>query len=432
MADDICTDLTAAAASPSEPIDIGEDFTACLPFGGSITLASGKLSYKAPSAPSVTEGYVVVSGGCISDVKAVELPTYTSAPCAPVPSRCDDSGGGGGGGGGDCSDCLTQVVAQGGTSISVTGAGTSSSPLIISYTGKSGSSTITDIVSGNSAITVGSSGSAAVITHKTGKGGTFNGLTFDEFGHLTGGSGSSGGGLIDVVGGDGIDVTSSGGVAIVSLIRDCAVDDGTYYFGGYRIVYSSCKITEIERAITLPPGTYNMGGYAVGVNAYGSINSLTRSIQLTPQTVTLGAYDVTVDGYGSITNIQPSSSTGGGTSTVYAWVLFDRGSALSPSSSATRSFSLMTNSRVLVRLSFYDKETLAAIAGGTGDIDSEIAQKAITFSISGNAFTTYTQAPGLATYVPNFTLTAGQHTIEVRSSGVCNGPVTLEVVTVNG
>ena len=223
MADDEttqdCKDLNAKSGDGDDStVDIGDDFMACLPFGASLTLTNGKLSYKAPTAPTVSEGYVVTSGGCITDVKAAELPVYTGEACAPVPNACSDGGGDGVGG---------SVSISGVSPISVSGSGTSTNPYIISYSGGGGGGS-TNIVAGNSGVVVGHSGSTTTVSHKAGtlNAGAIGSLQIDAFGHIVGGSSGGGsGGLLGVVGGTGIDVTTENGIATVSLLGGGGGDD---------------------------------------------------------------------------------------------------------------------------------------------------------------------------------------------------------------
>ena len=261
-----------------------EDISVCLPFGASLRSVDGCLKYDSGNVPEDgVYGKIIVSNGCITGVLKDDVPQYTVSPCAPVPANCD------------CADAdidlsddpnnvlsnasdglLGRVFLNAGSGISVSGKGTASSPFVVSAGGSDG---ITSVV-GADKISVTTRNGVATVSHDETLGSTLtvNGLTFDKYGHLTGGSGSdTSGGLIGVIGTDGIVAeTNDANVAVVSL--DKVGKPGTYHLGGYSVQFDNHgRETDVTRDITLNGGTYQLGDYNVTVNGFGSVTNIVKA-----------------------------------------------------------------------------------------------------------------------------------------------------------
>lgn len=269
-------------------------WSVCLPFGGSLHTEGGCVHYTAPTSVPDDGEYsrIVIANGCIVEAKKAEIPLYTSSPCAPVPVPCDC-----GGGSASLPDPspqagnlfrydtagrpLVKLTVSNGSGISITGDGTASNPLVITNTQTEKDSG--HIRTGSSVIKITGTGTSAdpiTIAHGAGQQGTYNGLTFDEYGHLTGYEEAAAKGVTGIVGSGGIDAQTDTktGVATIKLAEPVSKAAGNYYFGGYNVeLDDKNRIASVKRTIELPAGTYAFGPYNVTVNGLGSIESLTNT-----------------------------------------------------------------------------------------------------------------------------------------------------------
>lgn len=309
----------------------GETWSVCLPFAGRIWAdGNGVHGVKGTNLPpDGVYGKVVIANGCIIGVEEEDVPLYTGSPCAPLPGDCGSGGTTGGGtsgsgtgsgsGSGGCICDLTPSSASGnlfatdaagrplvrcyvqaGSGITVTGNGTLANPYIVSAGSASGGSGVSVspiyIRSGNEAITVTGSGSRTdpfVISHKMGESATINGMTFDNYGHLTGVSAvSSGGnkGVTAVIGQNGIEAATDNNTGIVTIGLSANPNNLI--------------------------GAYTFGGYNVSVDNWGRIYGIDRAIDLgASHVVTCGDTKLTINALGSITAVEGGSSGGGGDTT---------------------------------------------------------------------------------------------------------------------
>lgn len=239
-----------------------EPFSVCLPFGrqlvwdgqglrlqGSTTTADGRY------------GLFTVENGCIT--KAEEQPAceYTAQPCTPAAAPCGDSG-------------TSSVSLQPGTDnilnfdasgrlggqikyttntegLTISGYGTTSNPLVIDYS--PGDAEKTYVQGTTPAVTVTGAGTATspyYIAHKDSVlgAGTYGGFTIDAFGHVTGYE-EQALGLTKVQAGIGVNVVQNGTIATVSL----PAQSDTY-------------------------GTRQLGGYTISVDGQGIVTGFTQVI----------------------------------------------------------------------------------------------------------------------------------------------------------
>lgn len=269
-------------------------FTAPLPFGGSISSNGYCVNYQPPSAPPPdgTYGKVIVENGVITGVRNEEVQQYTSSPCAPIPTPCDCEGGempqpssvSGNLFGYDATGKPYAVLhADAGTGVALTGNGTESNPLVISADPEVLN---VSLRSGNAAITVTGNGSATepyVVTHKMNDGSqTINGYSFDSYGHFLSYTTPSEEqtAIRSLVAGSGIDIKRNGSVATIALAGAVGtgeyVPDGEYRLGAYVLKVFDNQLAKLTRVITLPEATYNMGGWLLSHDEYGTITSVTE------------------------------------------------------------------------------------------------------------------------------------------------------------
>lgn len=271
--------------------DCNAPFNICLPFGGSLSLDGTCLKYTPPTEVPEDGEYngFVVKGGCIQGVVPPTSPLYTSNTCAPVPNPCDCEGGtssitpstlDGNMLTLDAMDRpLVQLHYEAGDGISITGKGTTTSPLVISYspTGTSG------IISGTPAVlTVEQEDDNTVISHVESKATvrTINGMTFDSFGHLYSYTEPEGKTQYltsnDLVGSNNVTITKDSTSGMLTFdLNDTTVNAGTYMFGGYNATISKKGIVSaLDRVITFTAGDYDLGDYRVTFNAYGSATAI--------------------------------------------------------------------------------------------------------------------------------------------------------------
>lgn len=238
---------------------IAADFEACLPFGGRLYSVNGAVRYEAPSNPPRDGVYtnIVVHNGCIISAGQADISTYTSAPCAPVPSDCHGSDSGSSSSGG-------YTVIRGSDGVSVIGNGTVNNPYVISLAGTiSSSAGDFYVVSGNSAIAVDTDGAECRITHETPieDGTTVMGMRFNRYGHLIG-------------------YTAPTEVANIRQIQT-----GTGLVANTDIHTGICTINLAPTLHKLDP--IKVGGYLISFDEYGRIYNVEAIVD--PSTPTLDA-----------------------------------------------------------------------------------------------------------------------------------------------
>lgn len=271
--------------------DCNAPFSICLPFGGNLSLDGTCLKYTPPTEIPEDGEYngFVIKDGCIQGVVAPTSPLYTSNICATVPNPCDCEGG--------SSDItpstldgnmltldalnrpLVQLHYEAGDGISITGKGTTASPLVISYS----PTTETSIISGTPAVlTVTKEDDSTVISHVECKSTTrtINGMTFDSFGHLYSytdpGTATTYLTSNDLIGSGNITITKDQASGMLTFdLADTTIKAGSYVFGGYTVSLTEKGIImELESSIAFPEGSYDLGDFRVTFNSHGSATAI--------------------------------------------------------------------------------------------------------------------------------------------------------------
>lgn len=269
-----------------------EDWTACLPFGATLSYENGCLKYTPGEPPEDgVYGLVTVQNGCIVGMDAEPVAKYQSDACAPVPCPCSEDSD-------TASDfcdassvtgnlysCdstgkpLVRAYINGGDNVSVTGYGTLSNPFVISI--DQGDAGVTSLRSTTDALVVSPNTGAVEISHKEGwNEQTINGMVFDKYGHLVDyDSTTSSTSLIGVVGTNGVSAsTDSSGIVTVKLEDPTNKLTGDYLLGGWKMTLDSWnRVYNMSRYITVTETSYAFGPYDVTVNEFGSIEELTAT-----------------------------------------------------------------------------------------------------------------------------------------------------------
>ena len=274
------------------------DWDACMPFGGRLYSRDGCVQFEA-SATAPADGVydrVVVQDGCIKGVAGQEVASYQPRPCTETP--CDCGSGSGRGGSADVSDdpanlitedasgLLARLYASGSGGISVSGAGTQSSPLRIQASAQTARGYVQ---AGNTGISVSGAGTQSspyAVSHKAGTGPanqTIAGMRFDEYGHLKSYEAPSSAGTVNgVVGRNGIEATTdiASGVVTLDLQETVQKVKGTYRLGGFDVdVDQYGRFQQIDREVSIAAGSRYFGAYLVGLDALGNITSVTDTTQ---------------------------------------------------------------------------------------------------------------------------------------------------------
>lgn len=297
--------------SPAEPAPQPcADWSICLPFGGRLVSRNGCVHAEGGNPPADgVYGKIIIANGCIAGVGPVEACVDNVALCAGNPATCAGEVSGSTVGiarvatlAEDVSDLnigpsrsegnlyslditglpLVRCTIRGGAGISVSGNGTTSNPYIISAAAIDVQTIY--LTSENDAIAVRGAGSYAnpfALTHKDGKQGLYNGLTFDRYGHLIDiGVGSANSAINAIVGGVGIDVQTDNklGMATVNLGKPIRNRNGTYHIGGWALELDEYnRIFDLTSEIDVPSATYLFGIYNVSINSTGSISHIAQS-----------------------------------------------------------------------------------------------------------------------------------------------------------
>lgn len=267
------------------------EWDVCLPFGASLHSEGGCVSYTPPAnvPPDGEYDKIVVVNGCITGAKSGELPIYNESPCAPVPVPCDCEGGGstptpsvlaGNLYELDASGApLVRVATRSGDGIKVSGTGTANDPIVVTNLREEASKQY--FRGGDSVISVKGAGTAddpIEISHAKTTGGTYEGFTFDDYGHFAGYTTPSSAAVKGIIPGEGIavDVDQGTKIATVSLATPMHPAQGTFSFGGYDVTLTGKNaIFEVVRRVNVPAATLAFGTYAVAISETGSIDGYT-------------------------------------------------------------------------------------------------------------------------------------------------------------
>lgn len=281
--------LDCGSELPTQQPNTYPAFSVCLPFGrmlewdgtgmrlsGSYTISDGRY------------GIVRVANGCIVDAEEQPVCEYTPQPCTPAASPCS----------GDGSSSISLISGlqnllyfdatgalgavlhvEGQDGITVSGYGTASSPLIISFD-SSTEDTKTYINAGDLYLNISGSGSVTdpyQISHAvtTLGAGTYGGFTVDGAGHITGYEAQDLG-ITNVQSNGNISATKSG--VTLTLTMDQQNSAGTYVMGGYSVTVDTYGVvTGISQAISLTPSSgsanavLDVGKYTLSFNQLGSL-----------------------------------------------------------------------------------------------------------------------------------------------------------------
>ena len=274
------------------------DWDACMPFGGRLYSRDGCVQFEA-SATAPADGVydrVVVQDGCIAGVAGQEVASYQPRPCTETP--CDCGSGSGGGGSAEISDdpanlitedasgLLARLYASGSGGISVSGAGTQSSPLRIQASAQTARGYVQAGNTGVSVTGAGTQSSPYAVSHKAGTGPanqTIAGMRFDEYGHLKSYEAPSSAGTVNgVVGRNGVEANTdiASGVVTLDLQETVQKVKGTYRLGGFDVdVDQYGRFQQIDREVSIAAGDRYFGAYLVGLDALGNVTSVTDTTQ---------------------------------------------------------------------------------------------------------------------------------------------------------
>lgn len=268
------------------------DWSVCLPFGGRLYAQDGcvRLENGTPPKDGVYDR-VVVENGCITSLEGTTIPYYQAETCAPEPCSCSDSGGGGAvtispqSGNLSRLDAsgalLSTLTVQAGDGIALSGSGSLRDPLVIKS--NPSAADLTYVQSGNFGVVVTGAGtrtSPYSISHNTdGYTGTINGMTFDQFGHLTSYNAPSTVNTVNAVIGKGrVDAVTdnSSGVVTLDITDPMYKVDGIYRMGGYDVTLDSKNfITNVQRVVTITEGNRYFGVHRVELDETGALTDIT-------------------------------------------------------------------------------------------------------------------------------------------------------------
>lgn len=263
-------------------------FEVCLPFGRSLSYDGYCMRVTGvPTIPDGEYGIIVVENGCIVGARPNPVFEYTPDPCTPATGPCNDTDGGGVVLQPGICNLLTQdgsgrlgafLSIEAGEGVDVTGCGSVGDPLVI--TAKPGEAARTYIQSVDAqAITITGSGLVndpyMVTLTEVMTPGTYGSFTVDEYGRITRYEATEGGTITSIIAGPGIVVSSSDGVATVSL-KESRVQAGDYLVGGFTMgVDMSGIITNMQQAIGIEAGQYDPYNNYLTLNELGSVTEVT-------------------------------------------------------------------------------------------------------------------------------------------------------------
>lgn len=283
------------------------------------------------TTPDGTYSTVTTVDGCVTEYGYADEASYTPPYCNPNPTSCQETGTGSGGvvtispSSGNTlvqtsNGLFAKTYIQGGTGVEVTGGGTQTNPYIVKLaTTASGSGTAT-VVGRNGLV---SETSALGVTYigmeetgvKTGVYDINDVFTIDKYGRIVSAEARQ-----DplITAGAGLEATNHGDsvqIAHPTHNIENAIAAGAYVLA----VNNSGHIIETQRAIHLDAGVYNLGAYHVGINEYGSINSIQQSDDVMPSAGSFTSLDgktIMYDVTGRLTGIAGQGGQGSTTSSV--------------------------------------------------------------------------------------------------------------------
>lgn len=330
-----------------EPVSVGESssplcqpFSVCLPFGRRLVFNGECMSVE--GTPNISDGeygVIIVENGCIVGARPNPVFEYTPGPCAPAASPCGGSEGGSINlAPGICN--LLSLDASGrlgafltvtaGEGVSVSGCGTTGSPLVISS--KPADAQRTYVQSEDtSAITVNGDGTMTN-PYVIGLGrvslaaGDYGGFTIDEYGRVVAYKDPGSRNVTAVIEGPGIKVINQDGIATISL-AESGIDAGQYLCGGYLLGFDLAgRVITIRQSIQLDEQQFDPFHNQIAVNELGSIIGVVPIIRETANigrhhtaaigttvsdTITTdrrGSIYVTWYGYEPITTLTPTNT----------------------------------------------------------------------------------------------------------------------------
>lgn len=226
---------------------------------------------------------VAVQDNCIVGFGVAPLPQYTPPPCVEAPT----GGCGDGGSGGATIDPSTDNLTTDGISgvktklytantatVTLSGYGTASSPLMATATGGGTGGGGTVIAGEGIRIDMYASGQAIGLREVGIKPATYNGFSVNKFGQILAYNAPSGGTTLNAVEGVGdVKVTTSpNGVAVVSLPVS-GVGSDFYTVGAYSVRYSASGLTsEMVRMVDIAPFVMKVPDFEVSPPSYRRVS----------------------------------------------------------------------------------------------------------------------------------------------------------------
>lgn len=267
-------------------------FSVCLPFGRSLHWdGQGMRLEENVTLPDGKYGVITVQNGCITNAEEQPVCEYTPQPCTPAATGCSDTSGSGitlqPGADNllnwDASGRLgASLNVQGEGGVTVTGYGTSTDPLVISYSASAAARTY--VKNGDNAIGVSGTGTQTdpyYITHKESglEAGTYNGITVDAYGHVTAVEEITNA-ITGLVATTGVELKQMGTIYTIGLPVYSSLEEG-YTFGGYNIsLTANGVISAVSQIISIDTGdeqtvTIDPRFAYITLNKYGSVAGYT-------------------------------------------------------------------------------------------------------------------------------------------------------------
>lgn len=235
---------------------------------------------KGVAIPDGTYTSVTLKNNCIVGAQQAPIPIYTPPPCVEPPATCTPTGGGGvtpiaPDAGNQLmmlpSGLYSKCYVQAGANITVTGSGVSTNPYVISTSASSS----TSVQSGNPAINVSTvAGVYTVGLNPSGVvPGSYAGFTVNTYGLITAYTPQDDPNITSIVGGLGVEVDITAGIATVSLPASPVAGE-IAQFGAYQVIFSDVGTpTQITQTITVTAGQFtdSVTGDILYYNEFGSI-----------------------------------------------------------------------------------------------------------------------------------------------------------------
>lgn len=387
-------------------------FQVCLPFGRSLKFDGACLTVEGtPTIEDGEYGVIVVENGCIVDARPNPVCEYTPPACTSAAAACSSTS----------SDITLQtgvcnllsldasgrlgafLTVEAGDNISISGCGSSSSPLKITANVDVDTSVYIQTESSQQ-LTVSGSGTASdpyvIGLVEVIEAGTYGDFQVDEYGRVTKYTDPSTSSIVTVQGGNGIDVVTASGAAIITL-AESGVETGDYQVGGYVFTLDLAgRVTEATRNITVTAGSYDMHDWLVTVNSYGSITGFTAYER--PVTNHAVAHAVTLDVTTDVTG--------------YLYVVW-RG-AMSVSASSATPYAYVDGSSYMT-CTIEGEDTTTTVSNALGRLVS---------TSSSSTSTSYSLVEWRGRSVAQ--LPAGTYTVTVTATGTVSGTSVLEAFSV--